>query len=67
MKQGRLSAIVDWECAGFRLEYSGFTKDIYGIWEDKEKAGIFRRVFDDRYKRELEAERKLWDITPFGS
>lgn len=62
--RGRLSGIVDWESAGFRPEYWEFTKGMYGA--GVETSDIFWRTFGREYESELELERRLWYLTPFG-
>lgn len=64
--RGRLSGIVDWECAGFMPEYWEFTKAMYSARRDPILEGIFRRAFGLRYELELKVERELWTWTPFG-
>lgn len=66
VENGRLSGIVDWECAGYKPEYWEYTKAIYGSnWKPIQQA-IFNRTFGNEYNAELELERKLWKLTPFG-
>ncbi|RMZ81437.1 hypothetical protein DV738_g2159, partial [Chaetothyriales sp. CBS 135597] len=68
--RGRLSGIVDWECAGFLPEYWEFTKAMYGTRQHPVLEAIIRRAFStvglQPYEAELEVERKLWACTPFG-
>lgn len=64
---GRLSGIVDWECAGFYPEYWEFTRLFYGAQPSPEIQSIIHGAFaGDTYEEELEAERLLWYDTPFG-
>ncbi|KAF2490044.1 hypothetical protein BU16DRAFT_518730 [Lophium mytilinum] len=63
---GRLSGIVDWECAAFKPEYWEFTKAMYGVWNRGPEEAIFHRAFGNAYMEELEAEQALWRVTPFG-
>jgi hypothetical protein len=63
---GRMSGIIDWDCAAFKPEYWEFTKAMYGVWNLKPQEAIFHRAFGDVYKEELEAEQALWRVTPFG-
>jgi serine/threonine protein kinase len=64
---GRLSGIVDWECAGFYPEYWEFTKLFYGAQASPEIQSVIRDAFtEDTYEEELETERLLWYDTPFG-
>lgn len=65
--RGRLSGIVDWECAGFFPEYWEFTKLMYGVMRDAELQKIIRDAFTEgAYEEDLEAEKLLWYDTPFG-
>ena len=64
--RGRLSGIVDWECAGYKPEYWEFTKAMYSARRDPVLEGIFRRAFRHDYESELKVERELWRWTPFG-
>ncbi|TGO29116.1 hypothetical protein BPAE_0018g00010 [Botrytis paeoniae] len=57
--QGKLSGIIDWECAGFLPEYWEFTKAIYKILLHKDKMELIRRAFGNKYERELKAEMKF--------
>lgn len=67
VERGRLSAIVDWESAGFRPEYWEFAKAMYGTMGGVVMGDIFWRAFGREYEAELEVERQLWYLTPFGS
>lgn len=61
-----MSGIVDWECAGYKPEYWEFTKAMYvSKWKPIQEA-IFYRTFGRDYEAELDVERKLWKLTPFG-
>lgn len=66
VQSGRLSGVVDWECAGFMPEYWEFTKAMYGCVDNDEGKEFFWRVFGDGYRDELEGERLLWPLFPFG-
>lgn len=64
---GRVSAIVDWEFAGFYPEYWDFTKLFYDAQPPREIQAVISDAFTgDTYEEELEAERLLWCDTPFG-
>jgi aminoglycoside phosphotransferase (APT) family kinase protein len=63
---GRLSGIVDWECAGFKPEYWEFTKAMWCSMRSADLDAIFLRAFGNDFQSELEVERKLWRYTPFG-
>ncbi|EFR00557.1 serine/threonine protein kinase [Nannizzia gypsea CBS 118893] len=63
--RGKLSGIVDWECAGYYPEYWEFTKGIYCVENSPEREKIIRDAFpDDNYDEELAAEKLLWKETP---
>ncbi|QQK47077.1 Protein kinase-like domain [Penicillium digitatum] len=65
--RGRLSGIVDWECAGFYPEYWEFTKLFYGAQPSPDVQSVIHDAFiEDTYEEELETERLLWYDTPFG-
>jgi aminoglycoside phosphotransferase (APT) family kinase protein len=69
VENGRLSAIVDWASAGFRPEYWEFTKAMYGSGLANPHSGmtsIWWRTFGREYESQLEIEKKLWYVTPFG-
>lgn len=66
VENGRLSGIVDWECAGYLPEYWEFTKAIWTTLGSAEMGGLYRRALGNHYEPELEVERKLWRYTPFG-
>ncbi|KAL3442965.1 hypothetical protein BJX65DRAFT_298602 [Aspergillus insuetus] len=68
LENGRLSAIVDWESAGFRPEYWELTKATYGsgLASPGVITSIWWRTFGREYEPELEIEKKLWYVTPFG-
>ncbi|KKZ68518.1 hypothetical protein EMCG_05802 [[Emmonsia] crescens] len=63
---GRLSGIIDWECAAYQPEHWEFIKAIYGVWNGEAMEEVIRRAFGYRFEVELEAERELWKVTPFG-
>lgn len=64
--QGRLAALVDWECAGYFPVYWEFTKAMYGIINNDAMEKVVRDTFDEDYTDELEVERKLWRESPWG-
>ncbi|KAJ5511933.1 hypothetical protein N7453_004036 [Penicillium expansum] len=67
IEHGRLSGIVDWECAGFYPEYWEFTKLFYGAQPPPDMQSVIHDAFTgDTYEEELETERLLWYDTPFG-
>lgn len=63
---GRLSGIVDWECAGFLPEYWEFTKAMRAAVGDPDAQAIYNRIWGDQFQQELEVERWLWVVFPFG-
>ncbi|GBF65926.1 hypothetical protein TMEN_8644 [Trichophyton mentagrophytes] len=65
IERGKLSGIVDWECAGYYPEYWEFTKGIYIIEGAADRERIIRDAFpDEDYQDELEAEKVLWFAAP---
>lgn len=62
---GRLSGIVDWECAGFFPAYWDYTKAMFGAFET-EKKELFAEIYGDEFQEELEVEQVLWKVFPFG-
>lgn len=66
IEQGRLSGIVDWECASYVPEYWEFTKAMHGVWGLEDDETLMRCAFDDGYEDELMAEQALWRVTPLG-
>ncbi|EFE31551.1 uncharacterized protein ARB_01451 [Trichophyton benhamiae CBS 112371] len=65
IERGKLSGIVDWECAGYYPEYWEFTKGIYIIEGAADREKIIRDAFpDEDYQDELEAEKVLWFAAP---
>ncbi|KAL5041585.1 hypothetical protein BDW71DRAFT_211967 [Aspergillus fruticulosus] len=58
-ERSRLSGIVDWESAGFRLEYWEFTKAVYEIYANAVLRDIFWRAVWRQYETKLEVERRL--------
>jgi len=63
---GRLSGIVDWECAGFMPEYWEFTKAMRSGMLDYDAQAVYRRIWGNRFDEELEVEQWLWRVFPFG-
>ncbi|KAJ5188409.1 Aminoglycoside phosphotransferase [Penicillium cf. griseofulvum] len=56
--RGRVSEIVDWECATFYPEYWEFTKLFYGLQLIPEIQDVIHDAFmGDTYEEELKAER----------
>ena len=66
VESGRLSGIVDWECAAYKPEYWEFTKAMYGVWNDQPMEDMIRRAFGNEFEDELKAEQALWRATPLG-
>lgn len=63
---GRLSGIVDWECAGYMPEYWEYIKAKRASHCKTILDAIYDRTFGNQYEKEWEIERKLWNLTPFG-
>jgi hypothetical protein len=47
-------------------EYWEFTKAMYASNLDKDAQAIYRRIWGNRFDEELEVERWLWRVFPFG-
>lgn len=65
VESGRLSGIVDWECAGFMPEYWEFTKAMWFQRWLPDWEALYRRAFGGQYEEELKTEAYLWRLTPF--
>ena len=61
MHQGRLSGLIDWECAGWYPEYWDYTIAIYHTKLLVYWANSLGRIFP-QYKEELEVEREMWKV-----
>lgn len=61
IKNGRIAAIIDWECGGWYPEYWEYTKAHYNMVLLPEFYAMLREKID-RYDMELKAERTLWRI-----
>lgn len=59
VREGRVAAIIDWECAGWYPEYWEYTKAHYNYFYLTEFYDMLDQRID-RYDEELEAERQLW-------
>ncbi|KAK5112710.1 hypothetical protein LTR62_003808 [Meristemomyces frigidus] len=59
VRDGKVVAILDWECAGWYAEYWGYTKAHYNSVLLPEFYEMLRQKID-RYDDQLEAERVLW-------
>ncbi|KAE8151741.1 kinase-like protein [Aspergillus avenaceus] len=66
ISHGRLSGIVDWDCAGYMPEYWEFTKAMYCARGADVYEQMFYRAFGREYDSELEEERALWSLTAVG-
>ncbi|KAL1984305.1 hypothetical protein VTN96DRAFT_9263 [Rasamsonia emersonii] len=65
--RGRLSGIIDWECAGYFPAYWEFTKAIYGVENNEPMEKMMRAAFrGEDFEDELKAEKLLWRETPLG-
>lgn len=54
--RGRLSGIIDWECAGYFPEYWESTRAIHGVEDDEPREKMMRAAFrGDDYEDELKA------------
>ncbi|TVY86399.1 hypothetical protein LAWI1_G007874 [Lachnellula willkommii] len=67
VEEGRLSAIVDFGCAGYFPEYWEYTKAMFSTPDlDLSFPQVFEETFGDSHRDELNAERKLWSVrSPF--
>lgn len=63
---GRLSGLVDWECSGFKPEYWEFTEAMYSARRQEDFEDMIYQIFGHEYDSELDMERRLWRLTPFG-
>ena len=59
VREGRVVAIVDWECAGWYPEYWEYTKAHYNYVYVPEFYDMLVQAID-RYDEQLKAERELW-------
>lgn len=66
IENGRLSGIVDWECAGYMPEYWKYIKAKRAVHHNRSLEAIFNRTFGHEYAKGWEIELKLWRLTPFG-
>ncbi|TVY46552.1 hypothetical protein LOCC1_G005753 [Lachnellula occidentalis] len=61
IEEGRLSAIVDFGCAGYYPEYWEYTKAMFSTpGLDSSFPQLFKEVFGDSFRDELNAEEQLW-------
>ncbi|KAJ7079801.1 kinase-like domain-containing protein [Mycena belliarum] len=66
--KGRVSAIIDWDCAGWRPEYWEVTKSKYApLHTPKEWLEAVERGCGSSYELQLEAEIQLWTVAEFPS
>ncbi|TVY84940.1 hypothetical protein LSUE1_G001441 [Lachnellula suecica] len=62
---GKLSGVVDFGLAGFYPEYWEYTKAVYTHFgPDTYWLDILSDIFSGSYQEQLEAERKIWEVTP---
>lgn len=66
IENGRLSGIVDWECAGYWPEYWECVKAKACARHIRVLEPVFDRVFGLLYATEWGIHLKLWRLTPFG-
>lgn len=59
IRDGRVAAVIDWECAGWYPEYWEYTKFHYNRIYCTEYCDRLAQAVT-RYDKELEAERELW-------
>ena len=65
MHQGRLSGLIDWECAGCYPEYWNYAICIYHIRRLPFWVNSLRRIFP-QYADEIEVEEEMWNVnTPW--
>lgn len=65
MNRGMLSGLVDFGCWGFYPEYWEYTKGVYtSFGPNTAWTETIAIAFPDSYSEELEAERKMWAVTP---
>jgi hypothetical protein len=57
---------VDWENAGFLRKYWNITKAMRASELNKDAQAIYRRIWGQQYDEELEVERWLCRVFPFG-
>lgn len=66
--KGRISAVIDWDCAGWRPEYWDVTKSRYsGVGTPKEWLEAIDRASGSSYDLQLKAEIRLWSAAEFPS
>ncbi|EZF54424.1 hypothetical protein H103_02867 [Trichophyton rubrum CBS 288.86] len=66
VKDGKITAIIDWEFAGWFPEYWEYTKIYYGFREFRKDFYSEVKHFFTTYPEELDAEQAIWVITgPF--
>lgn len=61
MHQGRLSGLIDWECAGWYPEYWDYTIAIYHLKILPYWVNSLGRIFP-QYTEELEVEKEMWKV-----
>ncbi|KAK6433889.1 hypothetical protein LTR95_009933 [Oleoguttula sp. CCFEE 5521] len=60
IRDGKVAAIIDWECSGWWPEYWEYTKVHYNEWRCPDFYEMLRERVP-RYDVELAAERELWE------
>ncbi|KAK7688268.1 hypothetical protein QCA50_008638 [Cerrena zonata] len=60
-RDGKLTGLLDWECAGWWPEYWEYTIAMYFHRMSSSWSGAFREIFPG-YEEELEAEMAIWEI-----
>ncbi|KAJ7089794.1 kinase-like domain-containing protein [Mycena belliarum] len=66
--KGRISAIIDWDCAGWRPEYWEVTKSRFVSWGTPEEwIEAVERGCGNSYELQVKAETQLWTVAEFPS
>ena len=60
VRDGRIAAILDWECTGWYPEYWEYTRAHYRMFNMPDFYQLLREQMET-YDEELAAERRLWD------
>lgn len=58
---GRITGLIDWDCAGWYPEYWDYAVAIYHIRRHPFWVGCFSRIFP-QYQDELEIEKAIWEV-----
>ncbi|THH18807.1 hypothetical protein EW146_g2248 [Bondarzewia mesenterica] len=60
-RDGHLTGLIDWECAGWYPKYWEYTKTIYLRAGYAEWSAVFQRIFP-QYENELMVEKAFWGV-----